>query len=105
MPIPLKDDIQARVKDLSLLLANLNSLPTAVLGCLIAGFLLFIILLLLSYCVAYRYPTRFASIVQNISTRKQTMFHFGVGLLYCVPYILLVVVQHSVTRTIEQLPT
>ncbi|EMD85624.1 hypothetical protein COCHEDRAFT_1161051 [Bipolaris maydis C5] len=104
LPNPLRDSIQARVKDLSSLPGSLDSLPTAVLGCLIAGSLSFITLLLLSYCVAYGHPTRFATVIQKIGARTQTMVHFGVGLICCVPYVVLVAMQHSVTRAVEKLP-
>lgn len=104
LPNPLRDSIQARVKDLSSLPGSLDSLPTAVLDCLIAGSLSFITLLLLSYCVAYGYPNRFASIVRNIDARTQTMVHLGVGFICCAPYVVLVAMQHSVTRAVEKLP-
>lgn len=103
LPSPLRDSIQARVKDLSSLPHSLDSLPTAVLGCLIAGPLSFITLLLLSCCVAYGYPTHFADIIERIGARKQVMIHFGVGLVFCVPYVVLVAMQRKVIQDVEQL--
>ncbi|EOA82637.1 uncharacterized protein SETTUDRAFT_22614 [Exserohilum turcica Et28A] len=104
LPGPLKDVIQARVEVLSSLPSSLDSLPTAVIGCLLTGSLSFITLLLLSCCVAYGHSTHLASIIQKIGTTKQMMVHFGIGLACCVPYVVLVAVQHNVTKALEQLP-
>lgn len=104
LPGPLEDAIQARIQELSPLPGSLGNLSKGLEGCLIAGFVSMPLLLVLSCCVAFGCPGYIARITQKLSTKKQMLLHLGVGLVCCLPYVILVAVQRNVMAAVEKLP-
>lgn len=104
LPGPLGDAIESHIGELASLPGSVRSLSTGVMGCLIAGALSIMLLLLLSCSVAYACPASISRMVQKVSARKQMLFHLGVGMVCCSPYVALVAVQHNVIRALGKLP-
>lgn len=104
LPRPLGDAIEARIGELAVLPSNVRDLSTGVIICLIVGALAMVALLLLSCSIAYACPASIGRAVQKVSTRKQMLIHFCVGMLCCSPYVALVAVQDDVIRPAQKLP-
>lgn len=104
LPAPLEDAIQAGIQELSPLPGSLGNLPEIVIGSLIAGAVSMPLLLVLSCFVAFGWPSCIAKITQKLSTNTQILLHFGVGLVCCLPYVVLVAVQRKVMAAVEKLP-
>ena len=96
----LRDSISA----LSPLVDRLSSLPMVILIGLIVQLTLLMILLGIHLCIACGWPTWVADFTHKLGSKTRLGVHIAIGVILCLPYLILVTLHTIVVTTAKQLP-